>query len=511
MEYWSARLKTLKSSQNIFTIGMRGKHDGMMQGVKTLDEHKNALSQIIPKQRDLLKQYINPDIEAIPQVFVPYKEVLDVYNAGLNVPEDVTLMWCDDNYGYIKHFPDSVERARRGGNGIYYHISYWGRPHDYLWLATTSPALIYTQMKMAYDKGARKEWIVNAGDIKPAEYLIELFMDMAWDIHSVENSENGLHSHLYNWLNREFGTANAADLLPIMNEYYRLAYIRKPEYMGNTRTEESNPKYNKVSDFPWTETEITERIRDYQAIADKVNRLTPNIPSEKKNAWFQLIEYPVNAAAEMNKKHLYGQLARHGKADWSRSDSAYQAIVDLTEKYNSLENGKWNYIMDFQPRRLPVYDKAPHTVAETPLLAEEKPLFLFNGTEFGTFSGEKPLSHGLGYHGKAISLPKGSAVTYSFYLASATDSIIVEVALAPFHPMEGSQIRYSISIDGDNPQTVDYHTEGRSEEWKMNVLGNRATRKTIHSVQSRDQHTIKITALDEGVIVDQISLNSKYH
>ena len=153
----------------------------------------------------MIAKYVNPNVEQVSQVFIPYKEVLDVYKMGLEVPEDVSLLWCDDNYGYIRHFPDSKERARKGGNGIYYHISYWGRPHSYLWLATNHPAQLYTQMKLAYDKGAQDMWILNVGDIKPSEYLTELFLDMAWDFNAIEYNINGLDKHLYSWLSREFG------------------------------------------------------------------------------------------------------------------------------------------------------------------------------------------------------------------------------------------------------------------------------------------------------------------
>ncbi|HMR18899.1 MAG TPA: glycosyl hydrolase 115 family protein, partial [Sphingobacterium sp.] len=130
LNYWSQRLLELQGAENIFTIGLRGKHDGMMQGVKTLAEHKAVLSRVLPDQRELLKTHINAHLTQVPQVFIPYKEVLDVYNDGLDIPEDVTLVWCDDNYGYLKHFPNAKERARKGGNGVYYHVSYWGRPHD---------------------------------------------------------------------------------------------------------------------------------------------------------------------------------------------------------------------------------------------------------------------------------------------------------------------------------------------------------------------------------------------
>lgn len=175
LSYWTDRLKELGNSNNIFTMGMRGKHDGAMEGVKGVAEYKEALDKVLIDQTQLLKTYINPDPSQIPQVVIPYKEILDVYRAGLKVPDYVTLMWCDDNYGYITHFPDAEERQRPGGNGIYYHISYWGRPHDHLWLSTMSPALIHQQMKTAYEHDVRKIWIVNVGDIKPGEYQTELF------------------------------------------------------------------------------------------------------------------------------------------------------------------------------------------------------------------------------------------------------------------------------------------------------------------------------------------------
>ena len=188
---------------------------------------------------------------------------MDIYDAGLEVPEDVCLMWCDDNYGYIHHFPTDEERQRKGGNGVYYHISYWGRPHDYLWLGTFSPAQLYQQMTTAYDSGIQKLWVLNVGDIKPAEYQIELFMDMAWDIHSVR--KQGITKHLSHFLQREFGNQLGKRLLPLMKEHYRLAYIRKPEFMGNTREEEYHTNdYRIIKDMPWSEKYIDTRLAAYQ-------------------------------------------------------------------------------------------------------------------------------------------------------------------------------------------------------------------------------------------------------
>lgn len=244
LSFWEERVKQLRHSDDIYTLGMRGVHDGKMQGAKTLEEQKKALTEILADQRRMLAKYKGKDLTKVPQVLIPYKEVLDIYQAGLQVPEDVTLMWCDDNYGYITHFPTAEEAARPGGNGIYYHVSYWGRPHDYLWLSTASPYLLYQQMKQAYEKGIRQMWILNVGDIKPAEYQTELFMDMAWNIGRVQ--QTGVTGHLSHFLSREFGAVSASALLPLLQEHYRLAYIRKPEFMGHTRTEEKDPKYKIV-------------------------------------------------------------------------------------------------------------------------------------------------------------------------------------------------------------------------------------------------------------------------
>jgi len=505
LKFWEERTTELAGSENIYTLGIRGVHDGKMQGANTIQEQKEAITQILKDQREMIKRIVNPDVEKVSQVFIPYKEVLDVYNAGLEVPEDVTLMWTDDNYGYINHFPTDVERNRKGGNGVYYHVSYWGRPHDYLWLSTTHPAQIYQQMKMAYDKGARDMWIINMGDIKPAEYQLEMLMDMAWDINSIQNDVKSLDKHLKTWLQREIDKKYANDLLHIMNEYYRLAYIRKPEFMGNTRTEESNPAYKIVSDLPWSEQQINQRITDYQAIENQVKKISANIPESKKSAWFQLIEYPVVASAEMNKKILYGQLARHGKADWSLSDKAFDEIVTLTKQYNELNGGKWKYMMDFQPRKQAVFSKLPHDTISTPLLQSPKIFLLFNGIDYKKFHGTKPVVLGHGYERKAICMEKNTTVDYVFK-AKAGKKITIQIALAANHPVEGKNIRFSVSIDNDAEQVIDFRTEGRSEEWKLNVLRNQAIRKIDFEFKNAGKHILKIKAIDEAVVVDQIKI-----
>ena len=500
-KFWEDRVKEVAQQGNIYTLGMRGVHDGQMQGAKTVAEQKAVLERVLKDQRGLLQKYVNKDVTAIPQAFIPYKEVLDIYNAGLQVPDDVTLIWCDDNYGYIRHFPTAEERARKGGNGIYYHVSYWGRPHDYLWLGTFSPYLLHQQMKLAYDRGIQKMWVLNVGDIKPAEYQIELFLDMAWNIDEV--NEIGVTAHLKSWLEREFGSNCAEELLPAMEAHYQLSYIRKPEFMGNTREEERDPKYKVIKDLPWNEQTISERLRSYTVLSDVVERMESNIPADRQDAYFQLVKYPVQAAAQMNRKILTAQLARHSKADWKQSDAAFDSIASLTQQYNSLQNGKWNRMMDFQPRKLPVFKRVEHTTATEPMVTDRKILCKWNAMEC-TYGKPVPCE-GLGYERKAAGIRKGSSLTFAFD-DYGKDSVEVEIRLLPSHPLDEKQLRFAISVDEAVPQTVSYETKGRSEEWKENVLRNQAIRKVTLPINKQASHKLVITALDEGVVLDQVIL-----
>lgn len=500
-KFWEDRVKEVAQQGNIYTLGMRGVHDGQMQGAKTVAEQKAVLERVLKDQRGLLQKYVNKDVTTIPQAFIPYKEVLDIYNAGLQVPDDVTLIWCDDNYGYIRHFPTAEERARKGGNGIYYHVSYWGRPHDYLWLGTFSPYLLHQQMKLAYDRGIQKMWVLNVGDIKPAEYQIELFLDMAWNIDEV--NEIGVTAHLKSWLEREFGSNCAEELLPAMEAHYQLSYIRKPEFMGNTREEERDPKYKVIKDLPWSEQTISERLRSYTVLSDVVERIESNIPADRQDAYFQLVKYPVQAAAQMNRKILTAQFARHSKADWRQSDAAFDSIASLTQQYNSLQNGKWNRMMDFQPRKLPVFKRVEHTSATEPMMTDRKMLCKWNAMEC-TYGKSVPYE-GLGYERKAAGIRKGSSLTFAFD-DYGKDSVEVEIRLLPSHPLDEKQLRFAISVDEAVPQTVSYETKGRSEEWKENVLRNQAIRKVTLPINKQASHKLVITALDEGVVLDQVIL-----
>lgn len=498
LDFWTERLQDVAGQEIVYTLGMRGIHDGPMEGVDHDDSkgQRDALVEVLKTQRELLAEHVNPDLKAIPQVFIPYKEVLLAYNEGMEVPDDVTLMWCDDNYGYIRHFPTEEERARSGGNGIYYHASYWGRPHDYLWIGTVSPALLQQQMGYAFDRGIDRMWILNVGDIKPAEYQIELFMDMAWDMEEVRSL--GVKGHLEAFLAREFGKKTAGRTADMMMEHYRLSYIHKPEFMGNTRTEEADPAYSIVKDLPLGEKAINERLSACDALYEEAGKIAEGVPQERKDTYYQLVQYPVQGAALINRKLLKAQLARHGKADWSESDAAFDEIVAMTGRYNT---EKWKGIMSWGPRGLAVYQKVPHESTDAPLEADPSVLATLNAAEG---KGNTTLCEGLGYAEGAAIVPAGSSLEFNF--KAEAESVLVSVRLVPSHPVSGGKLRFNLSLDGKETGETAYETYDRSEEWKVNVLWNQAVREFTMPLASGKNHKIVFTSLDEGVILDQIQI-----
>ncbi|MFG6687290.1 glycosyl hydrolase 115 family protein [Mariniflexile sp. HNIBRBA6329] len=370
--YWETRVKESKNIDAIYTIGMRGVHDSGMEGVKNNNEAVAVLDEVITDQRQLLKTYINKKVEKIPQAFTVYKEVLDLYKNGLKVPEDITLVWTDDNYGYIRALSNTEEQKRAGGAGVYYHISYWGRPHDYLWLDSTNPFLIQEEMMKAYNLNNRKIWIVNVGDIKPAEYNTQLFLDMAYDTEAFQNPEY-IIQHQHQFYGDIFGDEFAENITKIKDVYFQLAFERKPEFMGWSQTEPTTQIFNTAYNPFGNGDEIQQRIDAFNTIENQVKTIDTQLPEHLKSTFTQLVSYPVEASSAMNKKFLYRDkalsYAKQGRLSASTykelSNKAYENIMSLTENYNQLSNGKWQGIMDMKPRKLPVYDNPSIALEES--------------------------------------------------------------------------------------------------------------------------------------------------
>ncbi|WP_035108734.1 glycosyl hydrolase 115 family protein [Flavobacterium denitrificans] len=519
-QYWQERLDELKSAKNetIMTLGMRGVHDSKMEGAKDLNESISMVEKIIGNQREMLSNTFKKPLAEIPQAFVPYKEVLELYDNGLKVPSDITLVWPDDNYGYIRRLSNEEEQKRTGGSGVYYHISYWGRPHDYLWLSTMQPGLIWYEMNKAYQNGANKMWIVNVGDIKPAEYDTELFLDMAWNINSIKS--DGINQYLKDWASREFFPKISSEASAVFEEYYRLAFLRKPEYMGWSQTEPTTQV--KLSDF--SEKEIWNRIKSYDKLIDKIDSLSTFIPQERKDAWFQLAVYPVKGAAYMNHKFLYWNLAaitsdEKEKAKYEALASAsYKKIEELTDFYNiKLSNGKWNKMMSMHPRNLPVFDsvKKPEFIKKEQKSTENR--IAIQANAFVSQKGLKNYNwkaiNGLGYSNNAITLfplkqqyfktEKPFAI-YEFEIKTSGEYEI-EVRLLPTHANNFDH-EIGIQLDKNVLQNFKTNTRDREKTWKENVLRNSAIVKLPASNLEKGKHTIKVEVNQTGIVLDQLAV-----
>ena len=358
--YWQQRIDQSKTYESLYTIGLRGTGDGPMEGATTPEERKNVLTEVTAVQRDLLSKSLGRPAGTIPQAFTVYKEVEEAYNAGLSLPDDVTLIWCDDNYGYLTRLSSPDEQKRSGGAGIYYHISYWGRPHDYLWLATTAPGLIREEMGKAYAENARKEWILNVGDIKPGEYLTQYFLDLAFDSRAFDQTPQ---QHLQTWMTQQFGADPAPEIASIMMRYYDLAWERKPEFMGWDQVEPITPA--KTTPYVQSDGEEAQaRLKAYADLVARAEKAGAALPPDRQAAYFELVLYPVRSAANLNarilKLDLASLYAHQGRASANvyvgQARAAQARMVADTAAYNGLLGGKWRNMMDMAPRGLPVFE-----------------------------------------------------------------------------------------------------------------------------------------------------------
>lgn len=365
LKYWEERVRENAAFESVYTLGMRGISDGAMPGGGTASEKAARLQQIIQDQRGLLARYVNTNLDLVPQIFCPYKEVLDLYRLAPDIPPDITLLWPDDNYGYVRQFSNARERARPGGAGVYYHVSYWGRPQDYLWLCSTPPALIGEEMSKAFDYGANRVWVLNVGDLKPAEMDIEFFLKLAWNPHSWNASNTDLL--MEQQFARDFGPEHAGEISAIFAEYNRLNFQRKPEHTASTGGEIFSSTANGD--------EAGQRLQSWRALGARAAALAGKLPAEMQDACFELVGYPVLCSLLMNEKWLalsrYQSFAKMGRPPpldlLARAQSAQNEIARETDIYNNrTAGGKWRYIMSDNPRAQPVFALPKTPVPERP-------------------------------------------------------------------------------------------------------------------------------------------------
>jgi len=536
--YWQDRARESVNIDCIYTVGMRAIHDSSMPGPPSVEGKIKLLEEIFSDQRKILSEARGKPASEIPQAFCPYKEVLDLYKNGLEVPEDVTIVWPDDNHGYIRKLPNPDEQKRPGGHGVYYHISYHGGPHSYLWLSTISPALVSFELSRAYAFGTDDIWVINVGDIKPAEMETEFCMDLAWDV-SAWGPENA-HSYVRQWAARTFGAEFADDFASIKNEFYRLAHRAKPEHIY-------------LSGAQITMDLAERRVGEYRKLAEQAEELEKRIPDELKDAYFQLLLYPVVCAGKTEEKIFYARksLELAEKGDQAalgysqKAGKAHEEIRELTRVYNKqIAGGKWDGMMirDSYPDAgwLRGLAEGQPLIYEMPRVADSNMIKNAKG-EVDLFEQEKAITtipaesfvnkkddtntvvkiiEGLGISGASVvTMPFTSPpiaadeitdapyVEYEAQLAKGQRT--VEVKCVPtFGVYEGRGVRYAVSVNGDRPQVRDISAADneRDSDWARGVLRGYASSKTSHTVDKDGKSRIQIYLLDVSLAVSEIEI-----
>ena len=369
-EVLSNRVKENCAYENVYTLALRGLHDRAMNASNDMGDRKDMLQEALMAQRQMLIDAIGKPGEEIPQAFTPYKEVLDVYDEGLELPDDVTIIWPDDNYGYMKRLSSPKEQKRSGRSGVYYHSSYLGKPHDHLWMNTVSPTLMYEELRKAYDATADRIWLLNAGDIKSCEFAVDYFLTMAFDIDAF-NFERAAN-YRTEWLCGMLGDQYRNEYQDVVNSFYKLAFARKPEFMGwgyQWTTDKHGRERNTDTDFSLTNyREVDNRLSEYRRIGSIVENILNNMSDEKQKACFyQSLYYPVKGCELLNRMVLDGQRnrwyaiqQRASAKDLKKSAKAcYDSLEVITKGYNSLLDGKWNHVMTMKQGFAAAYFELP--------------------------------------------------------------------------------------------------------------------------------------------------------
>ena len=336
-KFWDEGIERNKNYESIITLGMRGDGDlPMSEGASVA-----LLEKIVNDQRKIIADRMNSDVSKVPQVWALYKEVQDYYEKGMRVPDDVTLLWCDDNWGNVRRLPTEEERKRHGGAGIYYHFDYVGDPRSYKWLNTIPITKVWEQMNLSYEYGADRIWIVNVGDLKPMEFPTEFFLSMAWNPRRWPKEKLTEYTRL--WAEREFGPQSAAAIAGIVSSYTKLNGARKPELLD-------------ASTFGLVDYQEADRVLgEWQSIASDAEKIYTSLPENMRDAFFELVFYPAKASALVaelyvtaGKNKLYALQGRASTNDLAEKvRSLFQADAELSATYNhTLAHGKWDHMMD---------------------------------------------------------------------------------------------------------------------------------------------------------------------
>jgi hypothetical protein len=340
-KFWAEGIERNKNYESVVTVGMRGDGDLAMPDAGGLEANKKLLERIIHDQRQILAEHMETDASKVPQLWALYTEVQKYYDAGLRVPDDITLLFTDDNVGNLRRLPTPEERKRSGGAGIYYHMDMNGGPFSYKWLNSNPLPKIWEQMELAHEYGANQIWIANVGDLKPLEIPIEFFLRMAWNPDAVSKDKIADYQRL--WAEREFGKEHAAEIADIVAKYAKYNGWRKPELV--------TPQTFSIVNYREAE-RVSAAWNDLLTRAEKINEA---LSQEQRDAFYELVLHPVRACANLAEMYIsaarnqifaeQGRASTNAEAEHTRE--LFRKDQEFSDYYNQeLAGGKWNHMMD---------------------------------------------------------------------------------------------------------------------------------------------------------------------
>ncbi|MCR5240745.1 MAG: glycosyl hydrolase 115 family protein [Prevotella sp.] len=519
-------IERMKGTDDIVTIGMRGDGDEAMgNGTDT-----KLLESIINNQRRIIKEVTGKSADKTPQIWALYKEVQDYYDAGLRVPDDVTVLLCDDNWGNVRRLPTAEEQKRKGGWGLYYHVDYVGAPRNSKWINVTPIQNMWEQLQLAYNGGIQKLWILNVGDLKPMEYPIQLFMDMAWD--PTKYHVDNLLDHTRDFCAESFGKDQACEATQLLN------LVSK--YNGRITSEMLDAK-------TYTTTEFAKVVADYQALEARALRQFITLKPEAKDAYRQIILFPIQAMGNIYEMYyaqaMNHELAAKGDPDancWAeRCRKAFERDQQLNLQYNKeIAGGKWdgmmiqkhisykiwndNYPADvcpdliemkapaegptFSPRDGYISIEAEHTWNRQDASQAQWTVIPYMGR---TLSGIALMPYTVG--------TDNASLTYRFSLTQDTSLTSIKVRIitkSTLDFLDKGGLVYDVAIDGGQPVSVNFNANLNEKPENIYsiyypTVASRVVEKEVELPlsASQDIHTLTLHPQDPGIVFEKIVID----
>ncbi len=518
-KFWEMGIERSKNWETIVTVGMRGDGDKPMEEGSNID----LLERIVKDQRNIISKVTGKKPEEVPQVWALYKEVQDYYDKGMRVPDDITLLLCDDNWGNVRKLPDLNAKKRAGGYGMYYHFDYVGGPRNSKWVNVSQIQRIWEQMNLTYQYGVDKIWIVNVGDLKPMEYPISFFLEMAWNPNQF--NANNLLQHTEKWCEQQFGEKYAKEAARLINTYTKYNYRVTPELL-----DEKTFSYDNYDEFETV-------VNDYKSLALDAMRLYYLIPDNYKDAFDELVLFPINACS--NLYEMYFAVAKNRKlAVKSNPEANYWAdkVKEcfkrdsiLTVHYNKdIANGKWPHMMDqvrigYTSWNNPSSSVMPRvkyisaaTEVKEKIFAETNGYVSIEAENFAKSNNGSKISWtvipDLGKTKSGVTtMPVTETPDKDTYLeykidVKSTGKAKIVILTSPTLNFNTKGLRYAISIDGKKEEIVNINGDykGQLGPWQAKRI---IETSTSHNIDKAGVHTIRIRVLEPGIVFQKIMVD----